>query len=498
MPRSKLAEAHTTRRSNIFIWYCSECGDGPLGDWFEQCTSCDHIRCSYCKAEAMYDLDYLTRNQELSSSADMERVARLITDEGDTVSLNEQNPQNQNRQEGEEGFSDSTTGLSPAHDIGARERFKKRENGPLSDNDLEAWNQRPHAHDLGKVTYERGRTSEGTLTLLEEAMHQNLVDTAQFPIGARLQRGYSDDNDDTASMHSGYAASIRSIFSQGSFASSTTGFSGNSGFSEIEVATASKELTAIFHEDQVMQPLYKNALENPTIGPDRLQRNLRRLFKVYAENLKDEAADQLEYLAARFVSIKAREIAASIVAKYQCKSAQPQSVDREQDGNSSDEEADAGSVNEEAFANLVILRTFLAGSVAFELLRTQLQSFVLPTLPLPSTFDHIQYAEKRYEKHERESWYTRPTTEKMSKVRTWHSWWSEVVQYADAYLRTPDRLPIATIPLYLLTDFIFLITDGLLRATGLLEPPQCLSKVRLRWSCVRNWLSSMLPLRPSY
>jgi hypothetical protein len=33
------------------IWFCSECGDGPLGDWFEQCTSCDHIKCIYCKVE---------------------------------------------------------------------------------------------------------------------------------------------------------------------------------------------------------------------------------------------------------------------------------------------------------------------------------------------------------------------------------------------------------------------------------------------------------------
>jgi hypothetical protein len=32
----------------VMVWFCSECGDGPNGDWRNQCLNCDHKRCSCC------------------------------------------------------------------------------------------------------------------------------------------------------------------------------------------------------------------------------------------------------------------------------------------------------------------------------------------------------------------------------------------------------------------------------------------------------------------
>jgi hypothetical protein len=33
------------------VWYCSNCRDGPLGDWQNVCTSCSHVKCGFCTVE---------------------------------------------------------------------------------------------------------------------------------------------------------------------------------------------------------------------------------------------------------------------------------------------------------------------------------------------------------------------------------------------------------------------------------------------------------------
>jgi hypothetical protein len=33
------------------VWYCSECNDGPYGDWQSSCQSCQHSKCSDCSVE---------------------------------------------------------------------------------------------------------------------------------------------------------------------------------------------------------------------------------------------------------------------------------------------------------------------------------------------------------------------------------------------------------------------------------------------------------------
>ena len=33
------------------VWYCSACGDGPIGSWNPNCTSCGHVYCGACIVE---------------------------------------------------------------------------------------------------------------------------------------------------------------------------------------------------------------------------------------------------------------------------------------------------------------------------------------------------------------------------------------------------------------------------------------------------------------
>lgn len=33
------------------VWYCSDCGDGPMGTWIPACTACGHSLCGSCTVE---------------------------------------------------------------------------------------------------------------------------------------------------------------------------------------------------------------------------------------------------------------------------------------------------------------------------------------------------------------------------------------------------------------------------------------------------------------
>ncbi|KAF1922794.1 uncharacterized protein M421DRAFT_349029 [Didymella exigua CBS 183.55] len=34
------------------VWYCSECGDGPIGEWQVSCQNCGHAACGACTIES--------------------------------------------------------------------------------------------------------------------------------------------------------------------------------------------------------------------------------------------------------------------------------------------------------------------------------------------------------------------------------------------------------------------------------------------------------------
>jgi predicted DNA-binding protein len=189
---------------------------------------------------------------------------------------------------------------------------------------------------------------------------------------------YGSYSFDGSSSSSSYA---RSALSTASLASSATDLSKNSGYSAVQIARATKELILILRDDENLVPLYKRAIDDVVIGPAKLERNLRRFFKAYADHLGDIAGDRLEYLASRLVRLKAKLVARSIVDKY----CTEQEALQRQEGNSrqeqeqsSDEENEEHFVDETELHDLTSFRTFLVSSEAFGTLHIQIRSFILP------------------------------------------------------------------------------------------------------------------------
>ncbi len=120
------------------------------------------------------------------------------------------------------------------------------------------------------------------------------------------------DEDDNTSTVSTYAASV---FSIQSLVSNATDLSQASGYSQMQIAAATKVLIDIFLNDEMLVPWYKCAIASTAIGPDKLQRNLYRLFKHYARDLGEEYVERLEYLASRLVAVRAHHLATRALLK---------------------------------------------------------------------------------------------------------------------------------------------------------------------------------------
>jgi hypothetical protein len=303
---------------------------------------------------------------------------------------------------------------------------------------------------------------------------------------AHSSHGYSDwDYDCSLSGPSSYAASVASVFSVTSLASSASVISRGSGYSAVQIATATKVLLAIFYEDENLLSLYTSAIENQSIGPERLQRNLRRLFRAYAGLLEGEATERLEYLASRLVLIKSALLARCIVEKLQNGRVGVQLPRKEHNEESSDEEdnnADARAVNEDAFEDLAIFREFLVESEAFRTFRVRLQTFIIPksthlTHPEPVSNGDVLTAKT-----------VEPTPIKAvtghRKALTWQKWRNDSKESANGFFCGAYGKTTASSVFHLMTDAFMLATDDILIAAGLLEPPLRPDMVRLRWRCV--------------
>ncbi|CAN9298302.1 unnamed protein product [Alternaria alternata] len=283
---------------------------------------------------------------------------------------------------------------------------------------------------------------------------------------------------------SSYAASVASIFSVASLASSASVISRGSGYSADQIATATKVLLSVFYEDKTLLSLYKSAIGNEDIGPERLQRNLRRFFRKYAGLLESEATERLEYLSSRLVLVKSAFLAQSIVEKLQNGRVGAQSPRSERDEESSDEEDNKTNtrlVNEDAFEDLAIFREFLVDSEAFRTFRDQLEAFVLPK---PIYLTHEEPISKR-EASKATTMKPVPTkaVSRYGDVLTWQKWRRDAKLSTDGLFHGAYFGTTATSLFNLVMDAIFLATDDLLIAAGRLEPPLSPNMVRLRWQC---------------
>lgn len=290
------------------------------------------------------------------------------------------------------------------------------------------------------------------------------------PIAIEGGGNYADEfGDEADSTVPSYAASV---FSVESLASSASALPNNGNYSEKEIATATRKLIVIVSEDAILVELYKSAVDNPAIGPARLQKRLHRLFKAYADNLRDKGEGRLEYLASRLVATKAPDLAKYIVEKFQPRQSRWPLEGSEQQEESSDEDDWTTTVNDDMFDDLKLFADFLVGGAAFQTLRAQVQSFVLPKLSL---FDTER--ESRSKSQERDD-------EQLAKPQDWRIWLEGVRCMIDSLFLDPIDAFLGMRVLFLVVDFIYLTTDPLFIHLGQLEPPLSRHMVRLRWKSV--------------
>jgi hypothetical protein len=200
------------------------------------------------------------------------------------------------------------------------------------------------------------------------------LDEIHFQPDSQITDPVDDINDEWDNQ------SVRSI------ESSATLLSTLSGYTSVEMESATIELRRVLQEDIGLAKLYRLAIEDTNIGPERLQRNLERLLKQMAQDLKVEANKELERLTSRFVAVKARNIAQCIVQDLQVTRGPQQNIERPEESESEQED---NPIEENRFDDLTIFRTFLVESGAFRTFQSQLNAFVHPKF-LPQIEANVQ------------------------------------------------------------------------------------------------------------
>jgi hypothetical protein len=275
-----------------------------------------------------------------------------------------------------------------------------------------------------------------------------------------------DQNQDDMSDGRSVNSDVESIFSAGFAQSVTSGLSAASGFSTMQIETATKELLHVFLEDQALASFYTAAIEHPGIGPTRLQRNIERLLKAFARDLRSEAEQELEKLASRLVSAKCSYVAQAIIDRYEVRPSldlalvswlPPITHQREDSSDEDEEEADEGRtdepVDEDLIEDLFAFRRILAGDEAFAKFRRRLEAFVSPKsmeVKTDLTTDELSLHKGVIPSSE----HAIPGGQVEGEARP--AVWKRIRS----------------------------MTAHLLSAAGLLEPPLDCGWVRLRWQCV--------------
>ncbi|KAH8597167.1 hypothetical protein B0O99DRAFT_618150 [Bisporella sp. PMI_857] len=163
------------------------------------------------------------------------------------------------------------------------------------------------------------------------------------------------------SRSSSLASISESIFStaSGSSKSSIRGFEG-----------ASEQLAWLLIEDSKLQPLWHEAAV--TVPLDRLERNLTRLLKIFAAELKEEAVTVQERRLAQVVRAEAKHSAHLIGREIDAN-------EELWESNQKLEESESDDRDDEPL-NFKQLEKFLINSLAFEAFRKNLRQFVSPEL----------------------------------------------------------------------------------------------------------------------
>lgn len=101
------------------------------------------------------------------------------------------------------------------------------------------------------------------------------------------------------------------VFSLHSMLSTT--ITENTILAHTEVKRATDDLVSIFLEDRELKMLYKLAMEDERIDPERFQRNFKRLLKAFSQDLKVQVRESLDLKLANLVSSRAGLVSTGIL-----------------------------------------------------------------------------------------------------------------------------------------------------------------------------------------
>jgi len=186
------------------------------------------------------------------------------------------------------------------------------------------------------------------------------------------------NEDDNRSIVSSIADSI---FSNITLESAATGLTLDSGYSASQVVMATHEVLSILQNDSVLSSLY-GAAQEYRIGPQQFEICLRHLLRKFSSDLKEEASDRVDFLAAALVKLKARYLARMIREDSFGRKVPPElgeeAIQRQDED--SGEEDENPATHEAIFQDLPSAREFILASSALKVMRDRLGEFVTPSI----------------------------------------------------------------------------------------------------------------------
>lgn len=243
---------------------------------------------------------------------------------------------------------------------------------------LELVQQKEYHDSKGHVTF--GIIAPGASQSMDNIEWQNSRIATAVPADTEFvlrRQSVSELSDDS---NTSIASITDSIFSDAT---------GSSISSVVGLISAGERLVALLLNDIDFSVVCREALNRVT--PDRFERNLRWLLKLFAIELRKEAESPQQMSAAHFVRYRARN-SAHIIRNSFCSLEKPQAdnrldlgvevsaqeqVDAEPDGSESDSESDY-----EDPTDLQQLETFIVTSQAFIKLRNDLSTFIYHPNPI--------------------------------------------------------------------------------------------------------------------
>jgi len=450
------------------FYYCSSCGDGPnYIDRNPYCPTC-YVPQPYTRIGSSTTYDTEPVQLQVSSSGQTENDTVTETVERQPQDNGRSSPHIEPEDE-DLSYWDSLKVEQNSESAVQKQRANSMEGAGTNDNEATA---------LPEET--RLQLAEGE-RLYQETRHEILENVHEIAQEGAEEEARADHPEwqeasgkhkDDASTTSTTSNCSDSVFSAESLETSATAFSREVGFSVEQIQSAMRVFLSILQEEEVLVHMYAFAISNPGIGPNRLRRCIRGALKSFAEHLKEEANDHLEFQISRLVHAKARYAARCIASgENKRQQARVRGTPREHTNrgldSSSEEETTERPVDAPNLEDLEAFRRFLTESDAYATLQVDIHAFCTEYSTTPRdipTFDKARLLH----------------VSKRNTERTWSSWSEDTQDLTRSLLLGFDRSLGAKVAMYLLLDLFYLLTDDVFVAMGLLEPPFKLGWTRIR------------------